>query len=247
VPQEWRFVGELQSTNGIALFPDFEDNFYYVIHVTLGVDAARNSKTNQVHFRGRAEHEPANFHGANSAFKIKFHGQRYTRELFERDVRQEGTGIQINGVSTRRLHDWDALVGNVIAKISRRGNPVLQVILLKRLLKTNRNCLEIAPRQSAVGGIALGKNEQVFFLLREKVVVGAEKSTDVGHAILFRRHGAAIAVAEHFLGDLLGSFGFKARLAQLDEIGVFGEAAGVEVERYSVLAANRVDVANVLH
>jgi len=45
------------------------------------------------------------------------------------------------------------------------------------------------------------------------------------------RHGASVAEAEHFLGDLFRSFIFVSFFAQLDEPGIFGEAAGVEIER----------------
>ena len=52
---------------------------------------------------------------------------------------------------------------------------------------------------------------------------------------------------EHLLRNLLGRFVFVARLAQLDEPGVLGEAAGVEVERDAVPLADGADLAGVFH
>ncbi len=77
-----------------------------------------------------------------------------------------------------------------------------------------------------------------FSCCASEIIVGAEEAADVCHAIFLRRHGAAVAVAEHLLRNLLGSFRFVSRFAQLDEVGIFGEAAGVEVERNAVLAAH---------
>ena len=126
-------------------------------------------------------------------------------------------------------------VGDVIAEISGGGNTVAQVIFVERLLHADGNRLEIASSQAAVGGIALGQDEQVLFLLGQHVVVGAEEAADVGHAVFLGGHGAAVAEREHLLRDLLGSACRRSRLAQLDEVRILGEAAGVEIKRDLVL------------
>ena len=84
-------------------------------------------------------------------------------------------------------------------------------------------------------------------MLGEQVVIGAEESSDVGHAVFLGRHGASVAEAEHFLGDLFGSFILVSLFAELDEPGVFREAAGVEVERDFVTLADRADRADIFH
>ena len=119
--------------------------------------------------------------------------------------------------------------------------------LLRGFLHADGDGFEIASGEAAVGGISLGEDEQIFFLLGEQVVVGAEEAADVGHAVFLGGHGASVAVAEHFLRDLFGSFGFVSFFAQLDEPGIFGEAAGVEVERDAVALADGADLADVFH
>src|SRR5216683_146880 len=63
----------------------------------------------------------------------------------------------------------------------------------------------------------------------------------------FCGHGTAIAVAEHFLCNLLGCFGFITVLAKFDEVGILGETARVEVKRNAMFAAHPADLANVFH
>ena len=93
------------------------------------------------------------------------------------------------------------------------------------------------PGKSAVGRIALGQDQQILFLLRQQIVVGAEKTANVRHAIFLGGHGAAIAMREHFLSNLLGRFRFVSLFSKLNEVGVFGETASVEVKRNFVLPA----------
>ena len=66
---------------------------------------------------------------------------------------------------------------------------------MERFLHADGDGFEVASGQAAVGGIALGQDQQIFFLLRQQVVVGAEKAADVGHAVFLGGHGAAVAVA----------------------------------------------------
>ena len=106
-------------------------------------------------------------------------------------------------MTARRLDNRHSLRSNVIAEIGSRSNAILQVILVQDLLQANRNRFEIAPGEAAVRGIALGQNEQVFFPLRKRVVIGAQEPTDICQTVFLRGHGAAIAVAEHLLRDLL--------------------------------------------
>ena len=137
-----------------------------------------------------------------------------------------------------RLHNRHALVRDVLAQVGGGDDAVAQVVLLQRLLQADGNRLQVAPCQPAIGGVALGEDEQVFFLLRQRVVVGAEEAADVGQPVFFGAHGAAVAERKHLLRNLLRRLVLVARLAQLDEVGVLGEAAGVEVERNAVPLAD---------
>ena len=160
---------------------------------------------------------------------------------------KKGAGVEIDGVSTGRLNNGNALARDVIAEIGRRGDAVAKVVFFESFLHADGDSFEIASGEATVGGVSLGKDEQVFFLLGEQIVVGAEEAADVGHAVFLGGHGASVAEAEHFLGDFFGSFVCVSLLAQLDEPGVFGEAAGVEVERDSVALADSADLAHIFH
>ena len=108
-------------------------------------------------------------------------------------------------MTSRRLHDGNAVLGDVIAEISGGGDAVAQVVFVERLLHADGDGLEVASGEAAVGWIAFGQDEQVLFLLREQIVVRAEEAADVGHAVFLGGHGAAIAEPKHLLRDLLGS------------------------------------------
>ena len=86
-------------------------------------------------------------------------------------------------MSAGRLHDGHALGRNVIAQVSSGCDPVTQVVFFKGLLHADRDGFEVAPGEAAIGGISLGENQQILFLLREEIVVGAKESADVRHAI----------------------------------------------------------------
>ena len=170
MPEERGFIRETQPGNSFPVLPDFEDHFYDIVNVTLGINPPWNREPDQIHLRGARKHQKTDFHAANSSFQIKLCCQRNTWKLIRRDMRQERSGIEIDGVTTRWLHDRNAMARNVIAQISRRGDAVAQVVLFQRFLHANGDGLEIAPGQAAVSGIPFRQDQQVFFLLGEQVV-----------------------------------------------------------------------------
>src|SRR5437588_12291368 len=150
-------------------------------------------------------------------------------------------------MSTRRLNDRHAALRNMSAQISGGSGAVFQVVLIERLLQANRNGFQVASGQAAIGGVAFSQDQQVFFLLRQHIIVGAEKAANVGHAILFGGHGAAIAKREHLPRNLLGSLVLVAGFAQLNEVGIFSKATGIEIKRDAMLAAYRAYRASIGH
>src|SRR6185436_21195147 len=78
------------------------------------------------------------------------------------------------------------------------------------------------------------------------IIVHCEKASDVGEAVLFRRHRAAVGEAEHLACDLARCPAVLSRLTLLDEPGVFGETAGVEKQRLAIAIAERTGAAEVL-
>ena len=123
-------------------------------------------------------------------------------------------------------------LGDVAAEIGGRDDAVAQVVLVERFLQADGDGFEVASGEAAVGGIALGEDEQVLS------PAAASRSS------LVQRKPPMLAKPS-FLADMVqpsaseniscaicfGRLVCVAGLAQLDEVGVFGEAAGVEVER----------------
>ena len=215
--------------------------------MALGINAARNGESHQVHLRSSSEHQCADFDGADAALKIQFACQGHAGELCRRNVRQERTGIEIDRVPPRRPDNRHARSSNVVAQISRGRDAIAQVVFFKRFLQPHGDGLKIAPGKSAVSRVTLGKNQEILLLLREHIVVGTQKAADVGHAIFFRRHRTSVAQQEHLLRNLFRRFVFVSRLTQLDEPRVFSKAAGVEVKRDAVSPANLAHLARIFH
>ena len=76
-------------------------------------------------------------------------------------------------------------------------------------------------------------------------VARGEEAAHVDDGVLLGAHGAAVGQVAHLAHDLAHRLVGVAGLAQLDEVGVLGDAAGVEVERLAVLAADLGDGAHV--
>ena len=178
---------------------------------------------------------------------VEFHGQRLAGELVRRDVGQHARGIDIDGVAAGRLDDGDAVVGDVAAEVAGGDDAVVQVVGVEDLFQADGDRVQVAAGQSAVGGEAFGQDEQVGLLLEDAVVVGAEQAADVGEGVLLGGEGAAVGERKHFLGDLFWRPIGVAGLALADEPGIFGEAAGVQVERNAVARADGLDGLDVRH
>ena len=68
-------------------------------------------------------------------------------------------------MASRRLHYGHSLLGYVVAQVCGGGYAVFEIILMERFLQSYGYGFQIASGQASVGGIALGQDEQVLFLL----------------------------------------------------------------------------------
>ena len=105
---------------------------------------------------------------------------------------------------------------------------------------------QVAACKSTVSGKPSVRIRQIFLLLGQDVVIGAEEPANVGESILFRRHGAAIALGENLLSNLSRRFRRVTRFTQLDEVGVFRETARVDVKRNPMFLAYLFHFANIV-
>src|SRR4051812_549915 len=116
VPKEWCFIAEAHAGDLLAILPNLENDFDYVIDVALCVNASWYCEPHQVHLRSGGEHQGADFYRADSTFEIQLGCKCHSRKFIRRDVRQESTRIKIDSVSARRLHDRHALARDVVAE-----------------------------------------------------------------------------------------------------------------------------------
>src|SRR5215472_17367468 len=98
-------------------------------------------------------------------------------------MRQESPGIEIDGVSTGWLHDRHPFLGNVIPKKGGGSYAIFQILLFERFVQPHGDGLQVAPSKAAVRGETLREDEEVFLLLGQKVIVRAEETADIGHAV----------------------------------------------------------------
>jgi len=84
----------------------------------------------------------------------------------------------------RRLHNRHTFGSDIPAKITGRYGTVPEIVFLQSLFQAHSDGLQVATRQTTVGRLALSEDEQVFLLLCQGIVVGAEEPTDVGQTVL---------------------------------------------------------------
>src|SRR6185437_1413611 len=118
------------------------------------------------------------------------------------------------------------------------SDAIFQIIGVKHFFEADGDCFKVAAGESAVSGKALGENQEIGFLLRDVIVIRAEKAADVGESVLLRGERAAIGKRKNLACDIEGLPIRIARLTLPNEPGVFGEAAGVEIQRNSRLLTN---------
>ncbi len=78
-------------------------------------------------------------------------------------------------------------------------------------------------------------------------VVGAQEPADIRERVFLGGHRAAVGVTEHLPGDVDSRRIFEAGFAALDKVRVLREAAGVDVKRYTCLARDAADLADIGH
>src|SRR5579864_7766474 len=133
--QSWRLLDQFQSAYSCTPAPHIQNYLDGIIDMALRINAAWNRQPHQIHIRVVAEHQGANFHGTDSAFDIKFASQSDTGKLRGRNVRQECASVNVDGVSTRRLHDRHTGVSDMLAEIRRGSDAVIQIILFERFVQ----------------------------------------------------------------------------------------------------------------
>ena len=191
MPQRRRLLGDPVAAQVGRPGGDREDDLDHVVDVALGVGPAGDRQADQVH-RGRGlgpvrvapEHDRADLAAADPAHLVERDGQRLARVVERRDVRQEGPGVEVDGVTADRPDDRHPGRVERVAEVGGRADPVAQVVLVDDLAEALGDRLEVAAGQAAVGREALGQDEQVAAALGERVVVHRQPAADVRQPVL---------------------------------------------------------------
>ncbi len=158
--------------------------------------------------------------------------ERLTRVRERRDVGEQGAGVDVHRVAAGGLHDRHAGALQPVAEVGGGPDAVAQVVVVDDLAQPLRDGLEVTAGEPAVGGEALGEDEQVAAALGQVVVAHGEPAADVGQAVLLGAHRHAVGERRHLPHDVGDVALGLAGLALADEPGVLGEAAGVEEQRH---------------
>ena len=115
---------------------------------------------------------------------------------------EQGAGVDVDGVAAGGLHDRHAGAHQPVAEVRRRSDPVAEVVVVDHLAQALGDRLEVAAGEPAVGGEALGEDEEVAAALGQVVVVHGEPAADVGEAVLLGAHRHAVGERGHLPHDV---------------------------------------------
>ena len=255
MPQHGRLGDELVGGNRLRLLEDLRHRVGGVLELARGVRAPRNREPQELEARMpvlprrriAAGHDRADLGAAHAAREVERARERPAGEAGRRDVRQRLAGVQVDGVAAGRLDDRGTGRGERLAEVGDLGDAVAQVLLVHHLVEADRDHLEVAPGEAAVGREALGHDAAHLEAGEELLVVAdGDEAADVRDRVLLRAHEDAVGVGHHLAHDLRQRHVRVAGLALLDEPRVLGEAGDVEDELLVALARDRGDLADVL-
>ena len=150
-------------------------------------------------------------------------------------------------MSAGRCHDGDAGLTQSLHDVASRQQAVIEVVLIERFAKPDCNGLEIPSGETTVGREALCHDQDITFLESQLRIIGAEEAPDIPERVLFRRHRAAVGIAEHLAGDIDRRGILETLFTVFYEVGIFREATGIDVKRNAGRPGYAADVANIGH
>jgi len=134
------------------------------------------------------EHQRSNLHRANPAFQIKLIRQCHARKLRHRTCGRNARA-SIYMACPPAAARWARLRSRCDFPETRGSDAVFSTPP-RALRSSDGNASRCVP-QVRRSRKAFGQNQQIFLLLRQRIVIGAEKPANIGHASFFCGHGAA--------------------------------------------------------
>ena len=160
---------------------------------------------------------------------------------------KHGPGVDVDRMASWRLDQRDVRRAETVGQVRRLGQPVCQVGFVETLPQPDGHGLQVAARQAAIRGEALAQNQLIAHPAVDGLVVHRQQAADVDDGVFLGAHRCPVRQRKHLARDLHRRAVGVARFAQLDEVGVLGETAGVDEERDSVAPVDGADGAQVLH
>ena len=155
---------------------------------------------------------------ADGAFAIQFDRQCLAGEFALRDVRQDASCVDVNGVTARGLDGGNARVVDAFGEVGGLSQAIGEIGLIQPFVQTDRHRVEVAACQSAIGGEALAQDQFVLDILEELLVVHAQQAADVDNGVLLGGHGHAVGQANISRAISFNGFVLIAGFALLDEV-----------------------------
>ena len=144
MPQERRFLDYLDTSQIVFALVYFQDCLDQIVDVALGVDPPWNGQAQEFVARRLTEHYRTNLYRADAGVPIKRNGKRLSGKLMPRNLWQHLSGIDIDSVSTRRLHNRYSAGGDMTVQISGRCNPIFKILRLQHFFETDCNGIQIS-------------------------------------------------------------------------------------------------------
>ncbi len=253
MPQPRRLVGHPEPFQGTGPRGDRDQHLTDIIDVALGVRAAGNGQSHKFLVSREvgsiwldlSEHDRTDLDSAYAAVEVEGAGKRLRRVLRGWDVREQGGGVEVDGVASGWPHDRDTGASRLVGQVGRGRRSVAKVLGVEGLDEAAGDGFEVVSGETSVSGEALREYEEIPAGLGESVVVHGEEPADVRHPVLLGGHGAPVHERENLAGDLRRAAIGLARFPGLDEPGVLREPAGIEEEGDLVFVTHPADLAEV--
>lgn len=233
VSERGLLFGDFEGSQFVALLEHLDDSLDDVIDMALGVDTAGDGESDEFHGRrlsAAAEHDTADFDGADTGVAVERADDGLSGELGGGDVWAEVLGVDVDGVSSGRFDDLDSGSEEFFAEVFGAADAVLEIILVDDFFEALGHGFEIAACEASVGEEAFGEDEEFVGLSDEFGVAEQEQSADIDEAVFLGADGCAVGEVEHFADDVFDGPVLLSWFAFFDEVGVFGESAGIKEE-----------------
>src|SRR5450759_5068094 len=183
----------------------------------------------------------AALHGADPGVAVDGGRQRLCRVVLLRNLRQKGSRVQEDAVTPNGQNDGHARVPKLFPQVEDLADARANVVVLHRFLDSDGHRLHVAAGHAAVRVQSFEGHQQVARRFGHFHIVHRQESADVGQRVFLGAHGTPVAGGAKVLDDLAHAPPLLARLALLDEPGVFGDARVVEDDFHRIAPRQFID------